>query len=701
MADFISGDDSLILAPGGSVPLGGNTFLTDEPNVEFDYTETLSLPASPAEEIDAAFKMPSMYELYPQIVRFLDQELVNRGEVPAFAWDSIPAWDESPFKWDQLIGPETILRATERVRQLEMETLCRNINQLFTFNDFSRAPRELLPAHASQLGTPLPAATSLQQRSFLRNLVDTYRNKGTPLSFSRLFEQIGFVLDLRETYQRKSDAAEVPGPQMEQKSSNFIKDEPLGTVTTGVSYSFQLLSSPIARGTIRVEVFDTSANTPRVITDNGEGGWSDGIVGTINYTSGNITFTLPSVPTLTGQPIQATYRQMLDPFPDPFKLRFTDRVRSSIAKFAITPKDPFVSLTLEVIDRINLYLDLLKPAHVIIESLDLRLIFSEDEGANLDDDLNPLTTLLHMESVFGQLYYGAGWAAQSNASINPDISIGGIHRLNSGGGAATGEYEFLPRPIPDDPTREPAEAPYVYPFKYDGTFAQPTDAGGAIPLSRRLELDSGLERFQATITNDLAPSTTQVSITKGAGTALGTGDHICFEDGPAGGQNSKLTSLIDQTTYFEINFSPAVSIAPEVGDAISLLDIDSVKMNTLIVGSSSLERQQDPLEMKFGQFLAPAPDGLFTGPFTDTITASHLPVAAGSTSILRFVIAGTTYEETATGTGAFTNVNGFLSASSIDYGTGAVSATFTIAPDAATQIIVLTNIASTVALGAF
>jgi hypothetical protein len=120
-------------------------------------------------------------------------------------------------------------------------------------------------------------------------------------------------------------------------------------------------------------------------------------------------------------------------------------------------------------------------------------------------------------------------------------------------------------------------------------------------------------------------------------------------------------------------------------------------MNRLEAG----EHEEEALELKFGQIdFSPVPNGIATGPFTTTVVASHRPIVG--TSILRFIISGTTYEETATGTGAFTNTNGFLTASNIDYTTGAVSATFNSAPDSgASNLMILTNIAATTALGVY
>ena len=61
----------------------------------------------------------------------------------------------------------------------------------------------------------------------------------------------------------------------------------------------------------------------------------------------------------------------------------------------------------------------------------------------------------------------------------------------------------------------------------------------------------------------------------------------------------------------------------------------------------------------------------------------------------------TVFEETATGTGAFTNTSGFVSVSSIDYTTGAVSVTFTSAPDNLTVIEILTNFGGNSVLGGY
>ncbi len=775
---FITGDDGQIGVLNGTRMANGVIEHPSSSQVEFAiYPVTNRIIIAPDSAVQAGFKMPDLYNYLPEFVRLMDVNLVERGNVPLFAWDSVPKWDESPFTWDEVIGPEPILKTTVRIWQLELEKTCQEISLLFNNKSAEKTPREFLPYLAAELGAPLPSASEAAQRSFLNSLAQTYRNKGTPLSFRRLIESLGFNLTLVERYQRILDGAFVTGPQIREVSSNLVEDEPVGTTEVDKGpHRWRFLNIPIQRGSIRLKVFATSTVNPIEVIDDSAGGWSDNFGGFINYDTGLAELILEQPPTLVGQDITGTYRFFVDEFPDPFNLRNTDKYRSSVVDFSITPKDASVGLTSEIIDRLLLYINLLKPAHVIFQQLDLLLLFSE--SVDPIETLQPYT-MQFVDSVFGNLYLGAAWDAQNNGSIDPNPASPGQHRTGP---------EFLRKIPQDDVTRLPSEAPYVYPWKMNGKFTMPTSGND-------FEADwfETLLTFTADVTNDVAvPTVTNFSIDFNGGTALGVGDRILIEPdlllfdgdgsttvfngtiGPASllpidervttrltfsikgvlhtetaegtgafsnrsgfintsnvayttgvvdvtftiapdngtdnikvttrtivgsGENSEITGFTDvgPGNYFDVTVSPALPVAPIIGGKMTVLDADSPRMNRLETG----EHEEESLELKFGQIdFSPVPNGVATGPFTTTIVAAHLPIVG--TSILRFVIAATTYEETATGTGAFTNTNGFLTASSIDYTTGAVSATFNTAPDSgAANLMVLTNISTTTDLGVY
>jgi len=673
---IILGPSAHTLFPAGS--RFGGAFLTTPPYV-IGITPITALILVQAEIDEQAFKMPLFYNLLPECTRQQDIELVNRGDVPAYSWDSIPRWDTSPFRWDEVIGPETILRTTMRIIQLDMEKTCIEIGEIARLYDLNRVDKSLLPYHASLLGTPLPGASELQQRAFLKELVDTYRNKGTPLSFFRLFEQLGFELQLEETYQRKSDGESLSGPQIFLRNSTLVVDEPLGTVVLGqTQYKLQTVNNPIVKGTIKLEIFDQSSTVPTVITDDGEGGWSDNISGSIHYRTGILNVTLPTSPALGGHPILITYDHRIDPFPDQDGIIYRDRHRSSLVKFAITPKNESIALTEELINRITLYLSLFKPAHILIRNLDVILNLSDTESAV--DNLNP-QSLLFVENLFGTHYIGSGWEADDNGSQEPDaVFPQPKHR--------TGR-EFLIDPSIDDPSNS---APYVYPFILNGIFVQPSS-------SNDFEADwfdnPATFSFTSTVTSDDPQAIGSFSISKGAGTTLGIGDGIIFEDGPAGGEQSYITGFTDNGTYYSVTVSPDYSVAPEIGDTVTIIDVNAINMRNLETDF----RQQDPLDVYSGYDLSPTPDGIGIGPFTVIIPIA--PLLGGSTSFLRFTISSTAYEETATGTGAFTNVNGFITASNIDYTTGDVTVTFNTAPDSSTELAVYSVNASSADVGVY
>ncbi len=719
-------------------------------------------------ELDAlAFKMPLLYDQLPECVRQQDIELVDRGNVPLYIWDTVPVWDEDPFTWDEVIGPEPIGKTTMRICQLELEKTCLEISEIARLYDLDRTPKEFLPYHASLLGTPLPGVSEKQQRAFLETLVATYQRKGSPLSFFRLFEQLGFILTLQETYQRKGDAGTVDGPQIALKTNALVVDEPVGTTETGkVTYRLSTLN-PITRGTLKIESFDQDVVLPTVIIDDGEGGWSDNVAGFVNYETGIFEFTLPTTPALNGQPIQATYDHRVDAFPHINREKYNDRVRSSVVQFAITPKDSSVVLDAEAINRIELYLSLLKPHHVIIQNLDLILNFQDQEVAT--DDLNPFSNLF-VETVFGTMYNGLAWSSEDNGSLD-HTSPGNQHRTGP---------EFLKDESIDDQTEI---APYTYPWLSNGTFTNPVLAGAdftntgfgisgvsasqatldssVTDLVANLSLgeyifldgfateeDNGLwkltgapagvgpwtaqitkqdddtianeaagasvtltkhalvretvwedvastEIFEAVITSDSPRTTTSFSISKPGSTSLGEDDHCVLVDGPTGGESRNITSLTDQTTYYDVVVDSAYPVAPEVGDNVTLLDREStVNLRNLEAGF----RPQDPVDLYFGFESSVAPDGILTS-FTITITKT--PILTNSVSFLRFTIGGTAYEETATGTGAFTNTSGHVSSSSINYGSGAVSVTFGTAPDTSTLVETYSTEAGATTLGTY
>lgn len=604
---FIIGDDALIAAPSGTRLANVIEEAPLTAGAQFHiFAVTNKVIIAPSDEEIAGFKMPDIYDYYPDFVRLMDVNLVPRGDVPVYAWDSVPKWDTEPFTWDEVIGPEPILKAATRIQQLELEKTCQEIETLLTLYNITQADSPYLPYLAAQLGMPLPSASEQAQRSFLKNLAKTYRNKGTPASFRQLIESLGFDLTIVEKYQRKDDGTILEGPQIRETTSNLVLDEPVGATTPSIGpYSFTLLNVPIQRGSVRLKVYADSATVPLEVQDDGAGGWSDNSGGFVNYDTGRVELTLESPPGLVGQPITATYRYFFDQFPDPFNTRYTDRWRSSLVGVSLTPKNASVSLTNEIIDRLFLYFGILKPAHVILRNLDLTLSFEEEVGET--DELQPIA-FSFVESVFGNLYLGEAWAAEDNASQDPSPSVSTQHR--EGG-------EFM-RKIPAiDDSIEPSEPPYTYPWTMNGKFTQPSAAN-----DYEADWFDGNVIFTGAVTNDVSPTTTNFSIAKGAGTALGVGDTIVIEP--------DLTAL------------------------------------------------------------TPAPNGTAVA-FTGTLPSHVLPVPTGRRVSLRFQISGDVYEEIATATGAFTNRNGFISTSSIDFTTGAVSITFTVPLQAASAVTVTTG----------
>ena len=599
--------------------------------------------------------LPDLYEYFPQIIKSLDVEMVDRGMIPLYYWDTIPDWDVSPYTWDEMIGPEPILQATTRVMQLQLERTAKEIRDLYNLYNLDRADRKYLPYISDYLGSILPSTSVLGQRNFLKNIVRIYRKKGTPLSFHELFKFLGFNATIIENYQRKTDAESVTGPQKDLVPTALVQREPVATLGAGAGpYTIQFLKTPLVRGGIQLLVYNNSANTPSVLIDNGDGSWSNNIVGSINYETGAATFTLVAGPTYFGG-VYANYSYQTDPFPDPFNKKWTNRFRSSIVSAVLSPITG-VTLTIEMQTRLLLYLNLLKPAHIIIQPT-LGVVNLEDTES-VTDTLNPLS-YLHIESLFGTLYRGYGWHVEDNGSLSVDPAYVGNQ-------ARTG-MEFI-RTYAQDPE----EPPYVYPFFRDGKFYQPNAAD-----KWETGWISPLLVFASSVTNDVAiPTTANFSIDKLAGTALTVNDKVCFTSGPLAGEQSTITIFTAFPAYYDVTVSPVLPLAPVIGNTLTIVDADGVNRNGLV------NRPQDPLDLYFIQDIY-AGTGLqliFAGSFLGKLTVSPSGIT------MTFISGGITYNETDNGIGGFSNTSGLIGAASVIYVTGAVDVTFTAAPDALTFV---------------
>jgi len=638
-------------------------------------------------DADVRFVLPDLYYFYPQVIRNEDVYLVPRGDVPVYFWDTVLTWDTEPYSWDQLIGPEPILHTTTRCQQIEWERSALEINRLTRLIDIFEVPAAYLVYIAAQLGTVLPGTNVSEQRLFLFNLVKFYKGKGTPLTFVRMFETMGFHVFLTEQYQRVTDANFVPGPQIALVESTYVLDEAAGTtIASPGPYRLRLASNPVMRGSIKVTVYDQDANAPRVFIDN-NGSWSGNVTGTIDYETGAGFFVLPDTPTLVGQPITVTYRYLADPFPDPYGSRWVDRVRSSYVAAAFQAIDDTVVVTEELAERLEAMLELLRPAHVLFDDVSLRSAWIEDAAPT--EEMN-IFGILFYEPVFEVPYRGYGYDVTENMSTIPDQPFAGRHR-DEEEWIITYEQDALPTP----------QAPYVYPWSRTGTFYNPLDVTS--PTKDYLGY-SPYDSYESAVTADLVASTTIFSITD-VGTlpaTIGSGNcKLVFKTASAklSGEWSGVVTIVDSGAYFTVTVSPALPLVPETGDEVILLPNRAVRRDCLDV------RPIDALDIYYVEDAYPG-NGIATT-FTGFYIASQpcLPNAV----LLRFTVAGTTYEESDDGVGGFSNNSGLVvgGGTSIDYtGPGAPPAgefkfQSTIAPDGATNVQVLYGTAGTTGLGDF
>jgi hypothetical protein len=631
--------------------------------------------------------MPDLYDYIPEDTRNMDVNMVERGDTLLYYWDSVPVWDAEPYTWDEVIGPEPIMKTTVRMWQMELEKTRDEIERLSYLFNLKDCPDDYLPYLASVYGVELPSATAARQREFLERLPSVLRRKGSPLSYEQLFEALGFEVFLYENYQRKADGYVMDGPQIDRVTTDIVQDEPLGTTSAAVTYTFTALNTPLQRGTIALKIFENSAVTPTIIRDDSDGGWGDDYAGTIDYFLGKFTITLPGAPALVGQPIQMDYRYFPDAFPDPFEVRWTDRFRSSIASVTIVPTDATVSITDELSDRLLLYRDLLTPAHVVFG--DFNVLFEDEDAENTTlDEIFPVHSIMRVESEFGTMYHGHGYETTTvNGSLSPDPSYPAS--------AGRDEAEYLRDPALLDTAEE--TCPYAYPVDRSGTMLNPRAAN---LYEWEWNYDGGV--FSAAVTNDVAvPTTTNFSIAKGAGTTHGVGDFITFDDGPVAGECRQILLFVDSGTYYDVTTTATFSVPPVIGNTSAVLDADALDRDNLDT------REEDPAEIVITDLMAVADGG--PGAFTDNTamveTHTEIPYRGdGATTVFNGVSLANTYirpstvtlsfwidvlgtrtlfTETDDGVGGWTNVNGYIAAGTINYVNGAVAVTFTTAPDGA------------------
>jgi hypothetical protein len=588
---LVVGDDGLIVVPPNH-KIGGQVFS------DFTlYTVTMPRITLP-DEAPSPDVLPDLYEYLPEIIRQMDSEFVDRPSVPAYLWDTTPEWDVSPYTWDEVIGPEPILKTTIRVMQLELERSAREIRDLVLCYNVNRAKREYLPYISELLGADLPSGLEKAQRSFLSTLASTYRKKGTPLAIQYLFESFGFSSQIYEKYQRKNDGTFVNGPQKTMIASSLVRDEPVGyTLPIAGPYNFTLLNTPIVRGSVRISLYGSSNGNPTVIVDDSEGYWSNDFVGSIDYITGYCTITLPSPTALEGGGIKATYNFQTDAFPDPFNRRWVDQFRSSYASVIIRPFSPAISLTSEISKRMLIYLMLMKPAHVILEPLKLELEYSENEYDPANDkelDIQAPMTIEFVESLYGTMYHGVGWDLETNGSMPCTTDDG--HVIPARGGPEFNlDSDLVPR---------------VYPFRRDGKFYQPNATD-----DWKYDWYSPYPGYTALVTADITPPTvTSFSIAYGAlpYAGFGTSEYGCFITGTLGGEAQYVT-VTDKTTYWKIDVDsgPGYPVAPTVGDEITLVDKRTVGRNGLI------DRREDQLQVRVTESTYTGTGTVFVG---DTLT---------------------------------------------------------------------------------
>jgi hypothetical protein len=639
MSRNIIGGSGNALIPAGTL-LGG-TLIGQAPD-EFVASPlfSTSVPTTVGAEPNV---LPDLYDYFPQVIKDQDSELVDRSDVPLYLWDTTPEWDTETYNWDEVIGPEPILKTTTRVFQLEFESTARRIRDLALLYDVDRVKREFLPYLSSYLGVDMVYTSEKAQRIFLRNIAYTYRKKGTPLSIKNVFKSLGFESSIEEKYQNKYDGSFVSGPDKDVVSSDLVLNEVVGVLTSSAGpYTLDIAHTPIVRGSIRLKIYDTDVNKYRLVVDNGFGGWSNTLSGSVDYKSGHATITLPSAPTTVGTEIKVDYNYLTDSFPDVERRRWTDRFRSSYVSILFSPIRAGVSLTDEVSTRLMSLIGIIKPAHAIISPFIYILPEADTESAT---DSIPVRSFLFVEPLFTVHYHGYGWDSPTNGSQ---------------GTYQRGAEEFI---------FGSEGYPYVYPFRRDGGFT--TTQVPEFPWY-------GLTTYDETVTDDVSPTTTHFSLTYHYTDPVTYHDTICFTSGSLYGECTVVASGFSPSPHYyeDVTVDPALPVAPQAGDSVTVFDHQGLFRNTLTY------RRQDYCSVYFTEdvYSCDGSTKVFTG-----ASLGKSPVKTSSVT-LSFVISSVVYTETDDGLGAFSNTSGYIASSSIVYSTGAIDVTLTSNPDNSTYL---------------
>lgn len=484
--------------------------------------------------------LPDIYALFPEHTRVEDNFIVGSDGVE-FQWDDPSVqWDEVGVQWDKLVFPEPILRLTTRVLQRELNQFVQDVDRFLTIFDVDATDPEFLPYLASLLGFTLNTEVGdLEQREFIKKLVNWYRIKGTRQSFFVMFRSLGFEPTILQLYQINSEPVVVSGSPVDVVTGfepdllqdNTIDNEVITTgdgVTTAFG-DFFLNNAALMRGTVQITVEDVDLRAtdtaglidPSIGTMDGPGFISGT---TIEYKSGKIVALTFDTAPATGKEIRVSYSFFRDAYPNPydnaesFDVPFGSGIevfssgvafRSSFFDLTLVPINPALGLDITIIIRILDLLDRVKPAHSVVRNLTLAIIL-EDLLVTSDE----LDIILKFVPEFFPtdltLYHGKGI----------DINCDPFAALRDGLGVHPGQ---------------PA--------------ANPIQSG--------------------TVTSDAAPTTTSFTT---ALVVLGAPNLSVPTQGPINGESRVVSSIVDGGSFRTVNLSTALSVAPTIGDSFSLLD---------------------------------------------------------------------------------------------------------------------------------
>lgn len=337
--------------------------------------------------------------LYPQIQQ-QDQQSGAQGfamhwDDPDAQWDKV---DDIRNVWDA-VGVEPIIQTLFWVLEKKVGEDLEILESLDTIIDPFNCPEELLDDIAASFGYNLKQDLDEEtKRVVVQGLFVAYKSLGTRVGFDVFYRMIGFqIIKLFPLW--KKDVYEALG---QYSRTRYLVTDFTGEAlaTAGLTaYRTNLSESPVQPGSLRI---NTGLG---IIKDNPASFGSEGLavatvtslidetgeVGTVNYMTGEVQFTLPSAAPI--QPL-ADYSRVDEDHPF-HAARFDIEILMNPGGLPVPLIDDEVVRT--VLDR----LDEVRPIHVLLRALTLVVELADTVDPTATDDDPPVQIIRGDREPFG------------------------------------------------------------------------------------------------------------------------------------------------------------------------------------------------------------------------------------------------------------------------------------------------------------